>query len=79
MFFVKQGSAKVSVTFNKDAFEHGETALAECSLDNRECEKEVKKVKIKLKRLIYATAKDKFKLKYNDTLAEAEYPGVPAG
>jgi len=79
MFFVKKGSARVEVTFNKDAFEFGETALAECIVDNRECEKDVKKIKFKLKRLIYAVAKDKFKLKYNDTLAEAEFPGVEAG
>lgn len=79
MFFVKQGSAKVDVTFSKDAFEFGEMAYADCVINNNECDKEVKMIKFKLKRLIYAVAKDKYKFKLNETLARGEFPGVVAG
>lgn len=76
MFFVKQGNSKVDVTFNKDCFVLGDTASAIVNIDNSKCEKDIKNVKFKLRRLIHGIAKDTWKFKFNKTLKKIEYPGI---
>ena len=78
VFFVKQGLTNIKVTFNKDAFIVGEVAEALCEIDNTQCDKEIKCVKMKLRRLIYASAKDSRKMKDNITLIKLKFPGVGA-
>lgn len=57
----------------------GETTNVECIIDNTKCEKDLKTVTLKLKRLIHAKAKDGFKYKTNDTLIKVKAQGIAAG
>ena len=57
LFFVKQGSSKIGVTFNKDCFNINEQAVATCEVDNTKCEKDIKFLKFKFRRLIYAVSR----------------------
>ena len=79
MFFVKQGLSRVDVAFEKDAYEFGDIARAQCEIDNTKCEKDIQKVKFKLRRMIHCVTKDKRTFKENITLAKVERPGVKAG
>lgn len=79
VFFVKQGMSKAQVIFNKDSFFHGETASAIVKIDNSACEKDIKYVKFKLRRIIYGKATDNWTYKLNQTLIKVEYPGIQAG
>jgi hypothetical protein len=54
LFLLKQGTSKVSVTFCKDHFVIGELATVKCEVDNTRCEKGIRCVKLKLRRLIHA-------------------------
>ena len=79
LFFVKQGSSKVHVSFNKDSFFIGEQAVATCEVDNTKCGKDIKCFKLKFRRLIYAASKCGHKFNKNETLAKRKFPGVASG
>ncbi len=54
LFLLKQGTARVSVTFSKDHFVIGELAKVKCEVDNTHCDKGIRCVKLKFRRLIHA-------------------------
>lgn len=56
--FFKNGSAKLDVTFDKDAYNPDETLHAVCKIDNSQCEKDINSVKITLRREIVCYASD---------------------
>ena len=61
LFFVKQGTAKVDIVFEKDAYSPIDTARVLAKIDNSQCEKDIKQVKLQLRRMITCFAKDKIK------------------
>ncbi len=63
-FFVNQGVAKAEVKFQKDAYYPSETAHVFLKVDNTECDKDVERVKIKLKRIV--NGKSKKNCNYSD-------------
>ncbi len=74
-FFVKQGVAKAEVKFQKDAYYPSETAHVFLKLDNSECEKDIERVKIKLKRLVTGKSKGNKTYSDNQILKFIKYPG----
>lgn len=78
LFFVKNGSTNVHVTFNKDSFIVGETAIVDCQVDNTKCEKEIRCIKLKLRRIISANDGHGHKFTYDTTIIKKEFHGVPA-
>ena len=54
MFFVKQGLSHVDVTFDKNSFYSNEFASINCQIDNSHCDKNIKEIKVKLRRTIEA-------------------------
>lgn len=63
------------MSFKQDAYIIGDTAFAEVNIDNTKCDKDVKYVKFKLKRLIHAIAKDKRKFKSQETILKKVFLG----
>jgi hypothetical protein len=76
MFFVKQGSTRANITFSKDSFHIGEQALATCDIDNTKSEKDLRCVKFKFRRNIYATSKCGHKFHRDETILKREFPGI---
>ena len=56
MFFVKQGLSKVDIKFEKDSYYANERAVILCDVDNSHCEKDIKEIKIKVRRTILCHA-----------------------
>lgn len=54
MFLMKNGSAKAEITFEKDAYFPGETAVVFVNVDNSKCEKNIERVKVMFKRSVIA-------------------------
>ncbi|CDW76135.1 UNKNOWN [Stylonychia lemnae] len=77
--FVKQGNSKAEVTFEKDVFVSGETARVTCDVDNTACEKDIEKVKVKLRRILNFKDQKNKTFSSNNFLSIAKYPGVKAG
>lgn len=78
-FFVKQGKAKATVTFEKNVYTSNEMAKIHVDLDNRECEKNVNHVKAKLYREIVGIDSKNRTIKRKELLSVAEYEGTKHG
>jgi hypothetical protein len=58
----------------------GETARAICLVDNTHCDKDVKCIKFKWRRLIHTKSKNGTRtFKKHKTLSKLEFPGMPSG
>jgi hypothetical protein len=66
LFFVKRGISHIDVTFDKDSYYTNERAQLNCQIDNSHCDKNIKEIKVKLRREIEASNTSDSK-KYNDT------------
>ena len=66
LIFVKQGISHVDVTFDKDSFYSNEFASMNCQIDNSHCDKNIKEIKVKLRRTIEASNSSDSK-KYTDS------------
>ncbi len=55
LIFVKQGISHVDVTFDKDSYYSNEFATMNCQIDNSHCDKNIKEIKVKLRRTIEAS------------------------
>jgi len=53
-FFIKQGASKATLTFDKDVYHPNETARIRCLIDNTQCEKDIERVSVKLKKQMTA-------------------------
>lgn len=53
-FFVKQGKSKATVTFDKNVFRPNETTNVKVDIDNTTCDKDITRIKLKLRREIKA-------------------------
>jgi hypothetical protein len=78
-FFMDKGSAKLEATFNKDSFDVGETAVAECFIDNTNCEKDIKCVKLKFRRLFKAKVSHCIEFTKDETIIKREFAGMHKG
>lgn len=78
-FFVKQGKSKASVTFDSNVFKANDTTRIKVEIDNSTCEKDITKVKVKLRRAINTKDKRNRTFYENEVLAVSEYGGVKAG
>ena len=56
MFFVRQGLSKIDISLEKDAYQTDEKAVINCSFDNTQCQKDIKEVKVKLRRVMQCIA-----------------------
>lgn len=79
MMFLDSGKTKLDLIFNKEEFYAGETAIAQCLLDNSSCKKDIKCLKMKFKRDFLGQNLKGEKFKFNETLLKKEFPGVAAG
>ena len=75
LFLFKQGIAKASIQFEKDAYYPAEVARVKLFVDNKECEKDIERVKIKLVRLVTALSSNKHSFKQTNILKHITYPG----
>ena len=46
LFFVKQGTSMVDVTFERDTYNPNEIAYVKVNVNNLQCEKDIEKIKI---------------------------------
>jgi len=79
LFFVDKGSAKLEAIFNKDTFNVGETAVVECLVDNTNCEKNIKCVKLKFRRLMKAKVSHCIEYTKDETIIKREFAGMHKG
>ena len=66
LFWVKRGVSHIDVTFDKDAYFSNERAQLNCQIDNSHCHKNIKEIKVKLRRQIDASNTSDSK-KYSDS------------
>lgn len=62
---MRSGTSHVDVVFDKDAYYTNERAQLNCQIDNSHCNKNIKEIKVKLRREIEASNTSDSK-KYND-------------
>lgn len=67
LFFVRQGPSKINFTLQKDTFYANEKAVIQCEVDNSRCDKDIKEIKIKLRRNITCSASSDNK-RFEDSL-----------
>eukprot|EP00347_Sterkiella_histriomuscorum_P017271 403350027 len=78
-FFVKQGTSKATVTFDKNVYKSNDVARVKFDIDNRSCDKDLTKIKLQFIRTI--NAKDSIGRTYGnfEMLQVAKCKGVKAG
>jgi hypothetical protein len=76
---VSGGSAKVTATFNKDSFNVGETAVIECFVDNTNCSKTIRCLKLKFRRLLKGKVSHYTENNCDETIIKREFDGMPKG
>lgn len=79
LFFFDKGSSKIQATFDKDSFNVGETANIECIIDNTNCKKSIKFVKIKFRRLLSGAVSHHMVHKEDETIIKREFEGIKKG
>ena len=55
LWFVRQGPCKIDVTLEKSAVGANTEAVVICALDNSRCDKDIKEIKVKLRRIMTIT------------------------
>jgi hypothetical protein len=80
MFFLKKGNTHVDCKLERDSIYTNEKAVIHCSIDNSHCNKNIRDIKVKIKRQIKCTAtSDAGKYEDETYLMTNTYPGVRHG
>jgi|LauGreDrversion4_2_1035121.scaffolds.fasta_scaffold269081_1 hypothetical protein len=51
-FFVKQGPTKIDIDMDREGWYSNEKAVLTCSIDNTRCDKHIKLIKVKVRRVL---------------------------
>jgi len=76
-FFVRQGPTKVDIDLEKESWYSNDMAILNCTIDNTRCDKDIKGIKVKIRRIVQGTSMTTSKKYEDNTLILAhEFPGV---
>lgn len=78
-FFFDKGQSRVKATFDKDSYNIGETAHVDCFVDNTNCSKTIRCLKIKFRRLLKGKANHGSEKCFDETIIKKEFGGMHKG
>ena len=79
LFFFDKGSSKVTATFDKDSYNVNENAKVECFVDNTNCSKTIRCLKLKFRRLLKGKVSHCTEHNCDETIIKREFDGMPKG
>ena len=78
LLFMSQGSSRLSIILDKDAYQPSEELRVQCTVNNESCDKKVERIVVKLRREATCYSEKGAHLKDKITVAKKIYSGVPA-